>query len=288
MVFFLCTPLIGAPKVETFEKNISIDPSNPVSLEFRDDDGSLRFSSWEKDIVAIKIRKETKIRNAKKAERVLNATKIKISEKNNEIKIKIQYPKIKGIFFWIRDYRRIEVSTEIMLPLRSNIKCILDDGSISGESIHGRVFAKTDDGTIRLTDIKDSVQVRTDDGRVILKNIEGEADVEADDGDIELSGKLSSLNLSTDDGDVEVNIAPNSVMERDWQFVTDDGDIELFLSDDFSSEIDIRTDDGNITTHIPLTLKDISGKNKISGRINEGGRLLIIKTDDGNVILQKL
>ena len=143
MVFLLWTPLMGGPKVVTFEKNLSIDPSRPVSLEFYDDDGSLRFSSWERDIIAIKVRKETKIRNAKRAERLLNATKIKISQKNNEIKIKIKYPKIKGIFFWIRDYRRIKVSTEIILPYRSNIKCILDDGSISGESILGLIFVET-------------------------------------------------------------------------------------------------------------------------------------------------
>ncbi|MFB0564602.1 MAG: DUF4097 domain-containing protein [Candidatus Aminicenantaceae bacterium] len=286
--FILYVPLRANPRVVTFEKNFSVDPSQPVYLEFRDEDGNFRFSSWEKDIVVIKVRKETKEKNEKRAEKLLNDTKIKISQNNNEIKIRIQYPKIKGIFFWLRDYRRVEVFTEVMLPLRSDVSCFIDDGSIYGEKINGRVSANIDDGTIRLTDIQDSLKVKADDGRVLLNNIEGEVVVETDDGDIELSGRISKLNLFTDDGDVNVRIAPHSSMGEDWKVVTDDGSVEFFLSEDFSAELDIRTDGGDFTTHIPLTLRDISVKQKISGKINQGGRLLIVKTDDGDVALRKL
>lgn len=288
LIFLLCLNLQAEIKTETIEKNLTVDPSIPVYLEFTDVDGDLSFSSWEKSLVRIRVTKKTKIRNSKKAERLLQETEVDITQRKNEIKIRIHYPKMKGLFFWIKDYSRIKVSTEIMLPQKSDLDCTTVDGSIYGEKIIGELTMKTVDGSIHLSDIQDSVKAKTIDGRIILKNIKGEVEAKTTDGDIELSGLISKLNLSSTDGDITANILSHSLMEEDWNIATVDGDVEFSVGPDFSANLFFQTTDGDITSQLPLIVSSLTSKKKISGKINQGGHLVRIKTSDGDITIRKL
>lgn len=287
LIFLLCLNLQAKTKTETLEKNLPVDPSVPCSLEFTDVDGDLSFSSWEKSLVRIRVTKKTRMRDLKKAERLLQETKVDITQRKNKIKIRIHYPKMKGLFFWIKDYSRIKVSTEIMLPLKSNLNCTTVDGSIYGEKIIGEMTMKTVDGSIHLSDIQDSLKAKTTDGRIILKNIKGKVEAKTTDGDIELSGWISKLNLSSIDGDITANILSNSLMEEDWNIDTVDGDVEFSVGSDFSANLFFQTTDGDITSQLPIIVSGLTSKKKISVKINQGGHLVSIKTTDGDITIKR-
>lgn len=286
--FLLSASLSGGEKTETFEKSLPIDSSRPVFIEFKDVDGDLHFTPWEENFVKVQVTKKTKLRDARRAERLLRETEVRVSQKGNSIKIEIRYPQGEGIFFWFRDYGRINVSTEIMLPFNSNLACRTDDGSISGEKVKGEMVMETEDGSIRLSGIEGSVRALTDDGRIILMDIKGAVEAETVDGDIFCSGQIKKLLLSSEDGDIEVKLAPQSFMEEDWKISTEDGDVELYLPSTFSADFILQTEDGDINCEIPAVFTEFASKRKLAGRINQGGNLLTITTEDGDILLQKL
>lgn len=290
-LLFLFIPLYSLPalqeKVEFYEKTFPIDSATPVFLEFRDVDGNLFFSPSDENQVRIRVKKEIKTRNGQRAEELLKETKVEVSQRGNHIAIQIQYPKFRGIFFWLSDYQRIRVSSEITLPHSSRLFCRLVDGSIHGQALKGEIDLKTVDGSIDLTQVQGSVKTETVDGRISLRAVEGNIQAETVDGDIIVSGQINRLELRTVDGDIEVTLSPLSSMERPWRLTTVDGDVDLLLPADFSAELFLQSGDGHIQCEFPLTTTGILSKRKISGKLNKGGPLLSIKTGDGDIVLRK-
>lgn len=287
-ILFLLFPNQSFAKEESIEKNLAIDGSEPVFLEFSDDDGNLIFTSWEKNVVRIRVEKRIKLKNGKRAERLLRETKVDIIQKGNSIRVEIKYPKIKGFFFWLNDFQRVNVSTEITLPFNSNLNCRTEDGSIEGKNLNGDMVMETEDGSIRLSDIQGSIQAETEDGKIILKNITGKISGESEDGDLIISGRLEKLNLESEDGDITIEVKSPSLMETDWKIKTEDGDINILLSSDFSANFLIKTEDGEIDCQIPLIFSEIATDKKLSGKINQGGKLLLIETEDGDISIKSL
>jgi hypothetical protein len=286
----LSTPMlsIGETKTEQIEKNFTIDDSKPVFLEFKEGDGDIHFDSWDKNRVLIRVKKLVKERDEKRAAELLNKVKVVIKQDGNSIQVEVQYPKIRIVVFGFNDHPRVEVSTEIMLPVNAHVSCRTDDGNIWGENIQGEVKLRTDDGEINISGIEGTVSVASEDGDITSSGIEGRVEARSDDGDIHLSGRLEWLDVRTEDGDVRIELLPGSIMERDWKIKTDDGDVELFTPRDFAARFRIKTDDGDIESEMPLSFSKISSSRDLSGRMNQGGHTISIETEDGSINLSPI
>lgn len=287
-ILFLLFPSKSSAEVENFEKDLAIDSSKPVYLEFRDVDGTLSFTSWKENVVRIRVEKRIKLKERRRAKQLLRETKVHLYQKGNTIRVEIKYPKMKGLFFWLKDYQRVNVATEIMLPPNSNLNCRVEDGSINGKNAKGEMIMKTEDGSIHLSDMEGSVQAITEDGKIILKNIEGETVAKSEDGDITLSGRFKKLSLKTEDGNITLELASPSILATDWKIETEDGDVNFFLPSDFSANFLFQTQDGDISCQIPITLSNIVSGRELSGKINQGGKLLLISTEDGDITVKSL
>lgn len=277
--------LMGETKSVQIEKSFTIDDSKPVFLEFKEGDGNIRFSSWDKNIVRIRVKKAAKERDEKRAAELLDSVKVIMNQEENSIDIEVVYPKMRVVVFGFRDHPRVEVSTEIMLPSSTNLTCSTDDGDIWGENIQGDAKLRTDDGDIHISGIHGLVSAASEDGEITCTHIDGEIEARSDDGDIRLSGRLDWLDVRAEDGDVRIDLLPGSIMARDWKIRTEDGDVELFAPLDFAARIRIKTDDGNIESELPFTLSKISSDKDLSGRLNQGDQTIIIETEDGDISL---
>ncbi len=286
-LFLVTLPSPGASREETIDKTFQIDGTNSVDFEFLDNDGDVSFSTWNRNEVHILIRKEIKSVNGRKTERLLEETKVDVSQHNNTIRVRVRYPRIRG-FFFISDSGRVKVTSEIKIPAKTNLDCRLDDGDITVEGIDGKLTLKADDGTIRVADTQGSIEGDTDDGRIILEDFSGQVYLDSDDGDILLSGNFSALDLESDDGDISVKNLEGSSMDQNWQIKTDDGDVDIYFTEDFSADFHIDTDDGRIDSQLPIIFKKITSKKNLSGKIKDGGYLISIKTDDGDITLKKI
>ncbi|MGD2295660.1 MAG: DUF4097 family beta strand repeat-containing protein [Candidatus Aminicenantes bacterium] len=287
LFFVLITlPSEGDTREETIDETFKIDGGKPVDFKFIENDGNVRFTTWTRDEVHILIRKEVKTLNGRRTERLLKDTKVEMSQHNNSIRVRIRYPRIKG-FFFITDSYRIKVISEITIPANTNLDCRSDDGDISVEGVSGELYLKTDDGTIRVVESRGSVQAGIDDGRVYLEDFVGGAKIESDDGDLLLSGNFSMLDLETDDGDIRVKNLAGSAMTDDWRLQTDDGDVDIYFPPDFSADFHISTDDGNIDSLLPIIFKEITSQRNLAGKINDGGFLITVITDDGHITFRE-
>ena len=288
LFFIMITiPSTGLSREETIDKTFQIDGTLPVDFEFFDNDGDVRFSTWNRDEVHIVIKKEIRSVNGRRSERLLEETKIEVSQHNNTIRVRVRYPKIRG-FAFITESGRVKVFSEIKIPTQANLDCRLDDGDITIEGTKGKLYLKADDGTIHVAGAQGTVEGDTDDGRIILEDFSGKATLDSDDGDILLSGNFSTLDLESDDGDIRVKNLAASSMDKNWQIETDDGDVDIYFTEDFSADFHIKTDDGRIDSQLPIVFKKITSKKDLSGKINDGGYLISIKTDDGDITLKEI
>ncbi len=283
----ITVPSAGASRKETIDKTFQIDGTLPVDFEFLDNDGDVHFTTWNRDEVHILIHKEIRSVNGRRSERLLEETKVEVSQHNNTIRVRVRYPRIRG-FAFIADSGRVKVFSEIKVPAKANLDCRLDDGDITIEGINGNLYLKADDGTIRVAGSQGSIEGDTDDGRIILEDFSGKVYLDSDDGDILLSGNFSTLDLESDDGDIRVKNLAASSMDKNWQIKTDDGDVDIYFTKDFSADFHIHTDDGRIDSQIPIVFNKITSKNDLSGKINDGGHLISIKTDDGDITLKEI
>jgi len=288
LCFLICVALpLAAQEGDSFEKLIDIDGTQAVHLEFIDVDGSLTFSTWDKDQVEIHVRKEVRVRDPKRAARLLEETRIDLDTRGNSIRLEMIYPRIRGLVIGIHDTGRIEVTTEIRVPVRTDLRCRTKDGSIRGSGTQGKLDIKTEDGSIRLSRINGDITAISEDGRVILEDVKGSVKAVCEDGDIILSGEITHLRLEAEDGDIESVISSGSSMGGDWWIEAEDGDVDLSLPANFSADLYLKTDDGDIDSRLPITLRDINSRSKLTGELNQGGPMLTIKTEDGDITLRE-
>jgi DUF4097 and DUF4098 domain-containing protein YvlB len=268
-VLFMNIPLLGQGKSEVIEKVFQMDASRPAELEFLDVDGNLYLSPSADSSISVRIKKDVKIRDARRAERILRETKVELHHQGNFLKIRIRYPRFKGIFFWLSDTQRVKVVSEISVPVNSRVKAHLVDGSIYGEGLQADLDLNIVDGDIRLTEIKGTARIHDVDGK------------------IHISGDLKDLHLRSVDGDIRVNLSQASVMEKDWDIRTVDGDVDVTVPADFSADVSLQTEDGRVETEVPLLTTKETFRKKLTGKLNNGGFLFSIRTTDGRISLRK-
>jgi hypothetical protein len=288
LLFALAGVLRAETKVSTFEKRFPLTPGQPVTVDFKDTDGDVIFTSSDEAAVVLKVRKEINISDGARAQRLLDETEIEVSQRDNDIRIHVRYPRFRGFFFWMFDSRRVQVRSEVILPKDCRLFAAMSDGSITATKITGDLSLRSSDGTIRVIGAEGRLNVHSSDGNVILRDVKADVDVEASDGDIEVSGVLTGLNIRTSDGNVSIRAEAGSRMASSWDVWASDGDVRVALPSDFAAEVWLHTSDGDLDCGLPLTIQGKTSNNEVRGTLGSGGPLLKIRTSDGDISLRAL
>lgn len=77
-------------------------------------------------------------------------------------------------------------------------------------------------------------------------------------------------------------------MEKDWSVRSGDGDVRVRLPEGFAATLEASSNDGRIDSEQPITMEGSSSKNRLTGKINNGGYRLRIQTGDGNISIRRL
>ncbi len=272
--------------VRFWEKTLGIDPTRPVNLSFKDVDGDLAVTASTEKTVEIRTRLESLSKDQKLAARLLEETKVDVSQRGNTIEVNILYPRLRAIFFPLRDYRRVKVSTEIAVPPETNLAIRLVDGGARVKGRLGEVNLTTVDGSAWLEEIEGRLNLKTVDGRITVREGKGLVEAHSVDGDILLRGKLEPLRVETTDGDIAVELQPGTAISRPWNLSTIDGDIEFFLPEEISADLILETGDGSVRCDLALTFSEAMGKRKLSGRLNQGGPVISLRTVEGHILVK--
>lgn len=159
--------------------------------------------------------------------------------------------------------------------------------TLSGITVGNLLVAHTDFGDIDVTETKAAeYDLLSKNGRIDL-NGANEAKIKAvtDFGDIELLNIVASIiDLETKNGVVTFT---GSLAEDNHRVTSDFGNITIRMPSTQSIDCEIKTGFGKIESEFAVTVSGAIEEKHLSGKINDGGGLLTIETQNGNITLEK-
>ena len=159
--------------------------------------------------------------------------------------------------------------------------------TLSGITVGNLLVGHTDFGAIEVTETKAAeYDLLSKNGRIELNGAdEAKIKVVTDFGDIELLNIVASIiNLETKNG---VVIFTGSLAEDNHRVYSDFGNITIRMPSTQSIDCEIKTGFGKIESDFAITVSGAIEEKHLSGKINEGGGLLTIETQNGNITLEK-
>jgi DUF4097 and DUF4098 domain-containing protein YvlB len=192
---------------------------------------------------------------------------IRIDERQNgdAVVIEVRYPHHDIVFGWHN--QRVDIN--IHMPRE------------------GKVNLRTGDGRIDLAGFKGEMDLHSGDGTETLDNVDGKLHASTSDGHIRANGRFDELELKTGDGPLDVRAANGSSMTSGWRLETGDGSVTLEVPATLAADLDLHTGDGHIDLEMPVTTEGQLRQNEVRGKLNGGGRLMVIRTGDGSIHLRK-
>jgi len=171
-------------------------------------------------------------------------------------------------------------------PESTELDIRTDDGRIEIEGVSATIVAETGDGRIRIADVDGTVRLRTRDGSITGSNLTGDFDVLSGDGRIRLGGSFGQLRVVTADGSVRVSGRDMTTISNDWSIRTSDGSIELALPASLGAQLDATTADGRVINNLSH-FEGREHRNRVTGTLGPGGRLILVTTMDGRIVLKE-
>lgn len=241
-------------------------------------DGALRVEAWDRNEVSVTA--ELRGRNQSDLDRIEFAA----TQSGDQIQIEARLPE-RGRVHW---NSWAAANIHLRVPRRANLFARSGDGHIEARDVTGDIELTTGDGHIEANNLSGNLTVHTGDGNMTLTDVRGRLRARTGDGRISVRGKFDELEAVTGDGSMEITIERGSTVATAWRLRTGDGSIQLALPDGLNAEIDAHTNDGSISSELPLTVSGkLGGGKSLRGRLNAGGNPLTVATGDGSITLRR-
>jgi DUF4097 and DUF4098 domain-containing protein YvlB len=145
------------------------------------------------------------------------------------------------------------------------------------------IDVQSQDGSIMVKDADGKLTLHTESGNIAALAIRGTLDIESGHGDLQFDGTVSAVILHTRTGNIAAQIDPGSRMNSNWVLRTGGGNVDLRLPEDFFTELDVNSGDGNVRLDFPIAMVGGGGRSAVRGPINGGGRHLEVHSDKGDI-----
>jgi DUF4097 and DUF4098 domain-containing protein YvlB len=185
-------------------------------------------------------------------------------------------------------------SLSLRVSTSGNIEGHFEDEDVEESDVHfrqngSRVDLRVDGESDLNLDVPacTAVKMATGDGDIDIISFDGAVEASTNDGSIDARGRFDRLHLTTDDGQIEVEALAGSRMVGEWELHTGDGSITIRLPRDFAADLDAATGDGRISIDLPFTSAKFD-EDCVRGKLNGGGPLLTLRTDDGSIEIEPL
>jgi DUF4097 and DUF4098 domain-containing protein YvlB len=152
---------------------------------------------------------------------------------------------------------------EVWVPRKSTLHVSSDDGSLKLDGVSGEITLRTGDGSIEVNDAGGQLKVNTGDGHIHVIKFDGQLDAVTGDGSIQMDGNFNALAARTGDGAISLTVPSGS---------------------DFTVETNA---DGDVTNEGLTLTEDIAPSKRVKRwRVGNGGKVFVLKTGDGQIVLR--
>ena len=242
--------------------------------------GNIEVNSWNKEEVKMIVTKSISSWGTDDPEELLNKIEIEISSQPKNLKIHTRYP----VLSWVKNAR---VDYQLWIPEAASVQLESVSGTIQMGNHLNRVYAKTVSGNIKLNNIKGNTEVKTVSGKVNARQIKGDIKASSVSGNLifrDCEGMFSDLHSTS--GDIEAELVTLEKNASGMSLTTVSGDINLYLPDDASFDLNIKTVSGEIDTKFKVLVESVK-KNQLVGEVGAGGFDIELRTVSGDISLLK-
>jgi hypothetical protein len=139
----------------------------------------------------------------------------------------------------------------------------------------------TSNGSVSIADVDGNARVTTSNGRIRVTNLTGRLEATTSNGGIEASGLTAASDLRTSNG--PINATFPRFTNQDITASTSNGPITLRLPEGVNADLRATTSNGSVRSDYDVTTRGSIGKNRLEGRIGEGGASIRLNTSNGPI-----
>ncbi|HYV11242.1 MAG TPA: hypothetical protein VE980_10120 [Pyrinomonadaceae bacterium] len=155
------------------------------------------------------------------------------------------------------------VNFDVYVPRQSTLHVSSGDGALNLDGVTGQITLRSGDGPIEVANGGGQLQVNTGDGVIRVIKFEGQVDARTGDGSIALDGNFNAVSARTGDGQISLTVPAGS------SFTIETNSMEDLANEGF------------------VVNEDITPSPRVKRwRIGNGGKLFILKTGDGKILLR--
>jgi hypothetical protein len=242
-----------SPATVAWHKSFSLKGRPEIQVSSNNIDVRV-YASERKDIEAVLY-----------ADRTISSDAVTDRKLENLVKLDVRLPSQ-----WRDGFRPDSAVLELKIPLGCDIDVHSGNGSILVKEAEGKLTLHTENGNIEALGIR------------------GILDVESGHGDLQVDGTLTAVVLHTRRGNVAAQIDFGSKMNSNWLVRTGDGNVDLRLPEDFSTDLDVQSGNGNVRLDFPMAMMGGGRQSSVRGPINGGGQHLEVHSDKGNIMVRKI
>lgn len=155
------------------------------------------------------------------------------------------------------------VNIEVYVPKQSALHVSSGDGAVSLDGVSGEITLRSGDGAIAVSNSGGQLQVNTGDGTIQISKFDGQVDARTGDGAIVLDGNFNALSARTGDGEISLTVPAGS------SFTIETNSPEEISNGGFA------------------VVEDITPSPRLKRwRIGDGGRVFVLRTGDGKILLR--
>jgi len=284
ILLFSFAQVFGATAEKEFKEIIDFREGGEIYL--KNVNGSIEVESWEREEVEIVADIKVKAGNMDDAEDFLDEVEINIDESFDKIAVEVDYPKIEGGGLWDLIFGggrpNVNVSFWLKVPKRSNLDMNSTNGKIEIYDIEGKVGSKSTNGSINIEKVSGDADLKTTNGGISASGVSGDIKAETTNGKVDLEEIIGNVSAKSTNGSINSQIIKIDAV-KEMNLRTTNGSISLNLPKGINADFDARTSNGKIYSEFPILVKGEISKSHITGKINNGGPLIYLKTTNGNV-----
>ena len=297
----------------TFTRNLTV--TGPITLNVRTGSGNITVRSGETSVVHVQATihaRESWMDGGMSAEEKVRRIQQNppIEQNGNSISIgRIDNEELR---------RNVSIDYEITLPpeteltaesgsgdqVVTGIRGPVDAGTGSGNihltRIAGRTRAHAGSGDITVEEVRADTEVRTGSGNIVGKGISGGFDAQTGSGDVtleqvaggdvsartgsgnvQLRGVHGSLKAHTGSGDV----VADGELTGGWDIETGSGNVRVSFPANASFNLNAHSSSGDVTFNRAVQVQGTMKRNRIEGKVGNGGSLLTLRTGSGDITI---
>jgi hypothetical protein len=161
-------------------------------------------------------------------------------------------------------------------------------GSITVKSSKAKLTASSGGGDLSMGNLNGPATLDTSSGAIKVKSAHAPIEIKSNGGDIQVEDAADTVQAKTSSGSVSAGFSAQP--GGDCRLMSSGGDIRVRLASMLAFDIDAEAGGGDVKTELPV-VTTVVGERKsgpLKGKLNGGGKALLLKTSSGNVSIKKL